>query len=301
MPTLRALECLVALADTGSVTEAAARLRASQPAVSHQLAGLERELGAPLVERLPRGVRLTAAGRAALPPARAALAAAEEASAAVRAVARGTAGRLRIGCAETLTGAVLAPVLRAWRRRYPDVEVLLDEQRSADALAERVADGALDLALCPRPSQWSGRVDVVGREEVVVVAGAKDPLAELDVVCADDLAGHPVVGLHPEHGLAGWIEAALAARGAAAEVVVRTGQPGSAAALAVAGLGATLVPTSALSPGVGGAVRRLAPPLSRDLVVLRPGTADVLAGAFTERLVRRGVQVPSALARQLDG
>lgn len=64
MPTLRALECLVAVLEFGSVTEAAARLHLSQPALSHQIAALERELGTPVLQRLPRGVRATAAGRA---------------------------------------------------------------------------------------------------------------------------------------------------------------------------------------------------------------------------------------------
>ena len=65
MVSLRALECLVAIVDHGSLTRAAARLRISQPALSHQIAALERELGTPVMERLPRGVRPTAAGLAA--------------------------------------------------------------------------------------------------------------------------------------------------------------------------------------------------------------------------------------------
>ena len=66
MASLRALECLVAVADTGSITQAAHLLHLSQPAVSHQLASLERETRARLVRRNPRGVTLTSAGRAAL-------------------------------------------------------------------------------------------------------------------------------------------------------------------------------------------------------------------------------------------
>ena len=65
MTTLRTLECLVALVEHCSVSKAAATLHMSQPAVSHQIAALERELGAPVVERLARGVRVTSVGRAA--------------------------------------------------------------------------------------------------------------------------------------------------------------------------------------------------------------------------------------------
>jgi DNA-binding transcriptional LysR family regulator len=79
MATLRTLECLVALVDHGSVSAAAGALHMSQPALSHQIASLERELGAPVVERLWRGVRVTAAGRATADEARVAIRAATQA------------------------------------------------------------------------------------------------------------------------------------------------------------------------------------------------------------------------------
>ncbi|WP_369640630.1 LysR family transcriptional regulator, partial [Nocardia sp. JMUB6875] len=89
MPTLRALECLVAVLDAGSITEAAAALHMSQPALSHQLAALEREIGAPVLERLPRGVRATVVGRAVAADARAALSAAQRVVSTGRATAGG--------------------------------------------------------------------------------------------------------------------------------------------------------------------------------------------------------------------
>ena len=89
---MRALECLVAIVDHGSLTRAASRLRISQPALSHQIAALERELGTPVMERLPRGVRPTAAGLAAAAEARIALAAADRAVLAGRQARPGPAG-----------------------------------------------------------------------------------------------------------------------------------------------------------------------------------------------------------------
>jgi len=103
MISMRALECLVTIVERASLTKAAAVLHMSQPALSHQIAAIERELGTPVIERLPRGIRPTAAG---------------------------TGGRIRIACAETMTAWV--PVLRAWRRRFPDVELDLREYTSAD-------------------------------------------------------------------------------------------------------------------------------------------------------------------------
>jgi len=73
---MRTLECLVTVVEQGSLTKAAAVLHMSQPALSHQIAALERELGTPVIERLPRGIRPTAAGLAAAAEGRIALAAA---------------------------------------------------------------------------------------------------------------------------------------------------------------------------------------------------------------------------------
>ncbi|HTX25943.1 MAG TPA: LysR family transcriptional regulator [Streptosporangiaceae bacterium] len=67
---MRALECLVTIVDQGSLTKAAAVLHISRPALSHQIAAIERELGTPVIERLPRGIRPTAAGLAAPVPRR---------------------------------------------------------------------------------------------------------------------------------------------------------------------------------------------------------------------------------------
>jgi DNA-binding transcriptional LysR family regulator len=145
------LECLVALVDHGSVSEAAAALYMSQPAVSHQIAALERELGVPVVERLWRGVRVTAAGRATAEEARVALHAAGQAIQIGKRVGRGGAGRLRISCVETMTTWLLVPVLRHWRSRRPDV-LELSEFTSAEAMVETLAAGATDLAVGPRPT-----------------------------------------------------------------------------------------------------------------------------------------------------
>ncbi|WP_267145522.1 LysR family transcriptional regulator [Streptomyces sp. FB2] len=122
MTTLRALQCLVAPVDTGSVTKAAAVLHLAQPALSHQIAGLERELSTPVVERRARGVRVTAAGLAAAKEARVALRAAARAVEAGRQTGEGRVGRLRLACVETMTVWLLVPILGRWIRERPDVQ-----------------------------------------------------------------------------------------------------------------------------------------------------------------------------------
>ena len=170
MASMRALECLVTIVEQGSLTKAAAALHMSQPALSHQIAAIERELGTPVVERLPRGIRPTAAGLAAVAEARIALAAADRAVMAGRRVAAGAGGRIRIACAETMTAWVLVPVLRSWRRRFPDVELDLKEYTSADRMLEVLLRGDADITVGPPPTRTDEHIEVLGSEEMVVVA-----------------------------------------------------------------------------------------------------------------------------------
>lgn len=300
MPTLRALECLVAVLDAGSITEAAARLHLSQPALSHQIGALERELGTPVLERLPRGVRATAVGRAILDDARASLAAAERVVRTGRAVADGGDGTLRIACAESMTAGLLAPVLRAWHRHRPGVLITLTETTSADALVAALEAGEADVAVGSRPSRWSGHLEVVGREEIVLALAADHPLATRASVPITDLAGLPVVHYHPDNGLGGRLDEVAAEHGAVLDAVMRTRQAATAAELAAAGLGVALVPTTALTRAFAGALRRLKPALHRDVVTFTVTPSDSLVRRFRSDVRHRGITVPAALLDKLS-
>lgn len=289
MTTLRALECLVALVDTGSVTGAAARLRMSQPALSHQIAALEKDIGTPVVHRLGRGVRVTAAGLAAADEARIALRAADQAVRIGRRVGECEDGRLRIACAETMTAWLLVPVLRQWRSRRPGVLLELTEHTSADHMVELIGAGAVDIAIGPRPSRTAEHIDVLGQEEVVVVAPTGHPFTDRTSLTVPDLAGEPFVHYTPDNGLCVWIDQLAARHQVLLEPVLRTRSPRTAAQLAAAGMGVTIVPWSALVTRPPGVVRRFAPPVRRDVVAVLAAPSDALAANFVADLRRRGL------------
>ncbi len=136
---------VLAVAETASFTRAAERCHVVQSALSHQVARLEKELGARLFERTSRRVRLTAAGEAFLPAARQALDAAERARAEVAAATGEVRGRLTVGAIPTVTAVDLPAVLRDYRRRYPQVRISL-RAGSSEQLVERVREGQLDAA-----------------------------------------------------------------------------------------------------------------------------------------------------------
>jgi DNA-binding transcriptional LysR family regulator len=290
MLSMRALECLVAIAERGSLTKAAAVLHMSQPALSHQIAAIERELGTPVIERLPRGTRPTAAGLAAAEEARVAVAAADRAVLAGRQVAAGVGGRIRIACAETMTVWVLVPVLGAWRRRFPDVELDLKEYTSADRMLEVLMVGGADITVGPRPTQTEEHTEVLGREEIVVVASPEHRFAGLDAVPLAELSAEPLVHYNPDNGFAVWLDQFAAKRGVVLpQPALRTGSPRTAAQLAAAGMGVTIVPLSALTPLPGATIRSLDPPELRDVIVIVAAPHDDLLRRFVADLKRRGL------------
>jgi DNA-binding transcriptional LysR family regulator len=290
MLSMRGLECLVAIVEEGSLTKAAARLHMSQPALSHQVAAIERELGTPVIERLPRGIRPTAAGLVAVAEARIALAAASKVVTSARGAAAGTSGRIRIACAETMTGWLLAPVLRSWHRRFPEVELDLREFTSADRMLEVLRTGGADLTVAPPPTVTAEHVEVLGREEIVVVAAPDHRFAAMGAVPLKELADEPLVHYVRDNGMAAWVDRFAAERDVVLpRPALRTGSPRTAAQLAAAGMGVAIVPASALTPWPDATVRSFDPPELRDVIVVVAAPHDALVRRFVSDLKQRGL------------
>jgi DNA-binding transcriptional LysR family regulator len=180
---LRALRYFVTVAEELHFGRAAERLRIVQPAVSQQVARLERELGATLLDRSSRHVRLTAAGHRVLAAARDALAAADR----VHDVLAEPATLLRLGTAPGLTARLEIGIERL-RASNPDLEVQLFDMPVPDRL-EAVRSGALDLAvLRGRPDADGLLVQPAWTEPLHAVVSDRHPLAGLPAVALPALA-----------------------------------------------------------------------------------------------------------------
>ncbi|MFB7055015.1 LysR family transcriptional regulator [Streptomyces vinaceus] len=284
MTTLRQLEYLVTVVDTGSFTRAAELLHVSQPALSHQVRALERDAGGPLLERLPRAVRLTPMGRAMLPHARAALADAERARTAARRAVGLDGGEIQVAAVYSITLGILLPVLRTWHERHPQVRVRLMEFPHTDALLAAMAAGRADLAVGPVPREWDGPVRELGEEEFVLAVPADDPAP--DRVPLADLADRSWVHYAPGNGLAEVVDQACAAAGFRPRAAVRTEQTAAAPLLAATGLGTALVPESVVPSGFAGRVLRPEPPVRRMLAAYTRPHPDPLTTAFLDTLAR---------------
>src|SRR3954454_714233 len=135
-----------AVAWARSFSAAARALALSQPAVSTQVASLEREVGVRLLDRRPGGLRLTREGEILLAHADAIAERFELASAQLTAAAEGVRARLRIGAFPTALAGLVPEAIAQVRRAHPEVKVSVDEG-SSDELAAGVRRGELDLAV----------------------------------------------------------------------------------------------------------------------------------------------------------
>jgi DNA-binding transcriptional LysR family regulator len=289
IPTFRQLEYLAAVVDTGSFTRAAEQLHVTQPALSHQIRALETTVGGPLLERLPRSVRLTPMGRAVLPHARAALAEAERLHTAARRAAGLEEGELQVAAVYSITLGILPPVLRTWHRLHPGVRIRLREYPHAERLQAAMAAGRADLAIGPAPTAWEGPIRELGVEEFAIVLHADDPLADspTGTVALTDLAHRAWVHYAPDNGLADLLDHVCAQAGFHPKAAIRAEQTSAAPLLAAAGLGPALVPANILPPHFDGALLQPDPPVRRTLTAYTRTRPDLLTAAFADLLTHQ--------------
>jgi DNA-binding transcriptional LysR family regulator len=282
---LRQLACFVAIVEEGSFTRAAGRVGITQPSLSQHVRSLEEELGGAVLERLPRGIALTPAGRILLPEARAALRAVERGRRGARAALALESGDLEIATVLSMAVGLLPRYIRLWHERHPDVGIRLQEFRHRSLLEDAVEQGVADFAIGPLPLRaWEGPLEQVSWEEFVVVAPPGDPLASRRRVRLEELAEREWVLYHADHGLAGILEEVCRRAGFSPRGTVRTSQAEGAARLASAGIGPALVPDNIVLPGIEGSVLRLDPPMIREVAVYARTELSRTAAAFVEVL-----------------
>jgi DNA-binding transcriptional LysR family regulator len=287
--SLRQMEYLVTVLEQGSFTRAAETLHVTQSALSHQIKALERETGGPLLERLPRGVRLTAMGRAFVPDAELAVRSARRARLAARAAAGAEGGELHVATLHGLAVALLPGAVARMRARHPGVALTVHEFATEEELRERLARGVSDLAVAypPRTAGWDGVAQQVAEEEVRVVVPPDDPLCGKGPVRLAQLADRGWVRCAMEPLVDGvpFLEAACGREGFVPRTVVRAGHTTTSARIAANGGGVGLVP-AAIAELVAPArqILRTDPVRSRPVVALSRAELTGAARAFVALL-----------------
>ena len=237
---------VIAIAETNSFTRASERCRVVQSALSHQVARLERELGAKLFERSSRKVRLTPAGEAFLPSARECLEAAERAGAHVAAAVGEIRGRLSVGLIPTVAAVDVPGALRDFRRHYPQVRIGL-RVGASDDLVEQVKQGTIEVAFLGLPTNFQPQgvsSRELARDRLVAAVAPGHPLAEEEAVSLQRLSSEVFVDL-PE-GTAGRLQSdqAFEAAGIQREVAFEVTTADFMVRLVAEGLGIAMLPSA---------------------------------------------------------
>jgi LysR family hydrogen peroxide-inducible transcriptional activator len=259
-PTLRQLECVVAVADQGSFRGAAAGLGLSQPALSAHVAQLEADLGVQVFERDRRRVLVTPAGLAIVAQARAVLGAADGVVDVARGASEPLAGPLRIGVIPTVAPYLLPRALRAVRARFPRLRPALREDQTARVL-RLLDDGALDCAIVATPVPGDLTAAPLYREEFLLAVPRDAPLARRRRARERDLEGETVLLLEDGHCLRDQALSVCSGHGAVEDLGLQATSLPTLVQMVASGMGVTLLPEMAAAV--------LAPRASSGVVAIR--------------------------------
>lgn len=253
VPDLGALELLLAVARLGSLGRAARELGITQPAASGRVRSMERLLGVALVERSPRGSRLTAAGVLVTDWARRIVEAAEAFDAGAQALRTRRDSRLRVAASMTIAEYLLPGWLIALRTERPGTAVSLFAGNSA-AVAARLLAGEADLGFVEGlelPAGLDGAV--IGQDRLLVVTAPAHPWARRrSPLDAGELAATPLVLREPGSGTRQVLDAALASRGGLAPPLLELASTTAVKAAVVSGAGPSVLSELAVGEELAG-------------------------------------------------
>ncbi len=240
---LSQLRYFLKLREEQSFTRAAAELGLSQSALSRSIAKLEDELGQPLVERGNRKMVLTAAGRMFAERASHIVGLADDALAEL--TDREDRGQIRIGAIPTIAPFFLPTVLRAYRDRYPQVQVIAYEEPT-DKLLQRCRQGEVDLAILVAPIAAKYlEVEPLFEEELLAVLPRAHPLSKKSSIALSDLRQYPFVLLDETHCLSENIASFCRQRSFQPISIQHTSQLATVEELVALGHGVSLIPQMA--------------------------------------------------------
>ena len=258
-PTLAQLRTFVTIAENKHFGTAASKLSISQPSLSQALVALETGLGIQLIERSTRKVIVTPAGEQLLPFAKTTLEAADAFLAQSRGAHGTLTGPLTMGLIPTVAPYILSALLSSVNEEFPEMEPRIVEEQTK-YLLQQLRDGQLDVAVVALPSEASGMVEqALYTEEFAVALPAEHPLANRDDLSLDDLADLELLLLDDGHCLRDQVldlcRRASLNPSESTNTITRASSLTTIIQLVISGLGATLVPVSAIEaecrrPGV---------------------------------------------------
>jgi LysR family hydrogen peroxide-inducible transcriptional activator len=243
-PSIRQLECLVAVADHHSFRKAATALGISQPALSAQVQCAEELLGVQVFERDRRSVLVTTAGEDVVGRARLALESVDAVIDAARRRAEPLVGTLRLGVIPTVAPYWLPALLPTVRKKFTKLELILREDQTARLLG-MLAAGQIDVALLAIPVPGDFTTATIAREHFLLAAPRSSKLVQRKHLTVDDLEDQTVLLLEDGHCLRDQALSVCERSGAVESMEVRATSLPTLVQMVAGGMGVTLLPEAA--------------------------------------------------------
>jgi LysR family hydrogen peroxide-inducible transcriptional activator len=290
------LRYVCAIADTGNFSRAAERCKIAQPSLSQQVLKLEEELGTKLFDRLGRSIRLTEAGRAFIPRARAILHQMEAARSSATDRNTDLRGSVAVGVIPTVAPYLMPSYTARFAKRYPDAKLRIVEETTS-VLVEGLRDLSIDVAILALPLRHKDlELSPIRTEPLFAALSAGHPLASAKSLSLKDLRGESFVMLRDGHCFRDLsIDTCTRAR-ITPNIVFESGQFSSLLGMVAAGVGVSLVPEMAIDRNVACRYVRLS-----DIQATRTIVAAVVHGRSFNRVqqafmsgIRAKAKLPTA-------
>lgn len=297
LPTVRQLRAFMAVCETGSMSAAADVLALTQPAVTLLLKELEDKLGVRLFDRTTRSLQRTDAADEAYVYAERVLADLGDMSASLSALAAGRRGSIRIACTSALAQTLLPGVIREFTLNRPEVHVALHDC-SPGEFVELIRGRRITFGIGTLETSLPNVEERVFLQDTLVAVAPKERFRTRRPLSWKQLAAHPVVVVRSGYGVRRCIDAAADEAGIRLDIGFEVSMLSTAVALAAAGLGVAIVPSTVLhyTPHAGLVARPLVSPVvRRDTAVLteRGRSLSPAAKAFIDLLEQRGLRRPA--------
>src|ERR1700723_483955 len=273
------LRYVCAIADTGNFSRAAERCKIAQPSLSQQVLKLEEELGTKLFDRLGRSIRLTEAGRAFIPRARAILHQMETARSSAADQNTDLRGSVAVGVIPTVAPYLIPSYAARFPKKYPAAKLLIVEETTS-VLVEGLRDLSIDVAILALPLRHKDlELFPIRTEPLFAVLRKNHPRARAKSLTLKDLRGESFVMLRDGHCFRDLsLDTCTRAR-ITPNIAFESGQFSSLLGMVAAGIGVSLVPEMAIDRNANCRYVRLS-----DAQATRPIVAAVVRGRIFNRV-----------------
>jgi len=236
-----------AVAQAGGISRGAERLHVSQPAVSKQIKELEDTLGVRLLERLPRGSRLTDGGKLLAQYVQRMAVVEEETARAIEEFRGVKRGRLAVGASTTIGAYLLPQLFGEFHRQHPDIELEL-EIANTETIQNQLMAGSIEVGLTEGLMEAEHLdSEVFHEDELVAIAPRGHPLLKQKRVTARELCREPFILREAGSGTRAVVERALGKRGLKVKPVLSLASPEAIKRAVIAGVGIAIVSRLAIS------------------------------------------------------